>query len=337
MRVYAWYGDDFFFAMKYYLDEDSYVNISIEKDSTDADRYIIKHFGDILSLFGNRSFDLSATFNHETGKLEIPPQPLLPVTDQLHPACDLVNVNDHSAPITLFVQQDGNVGIDDWAALYADGEYYYKGTNSVLKRPNAVMEWIHNIDQEHSKQMREYVRVEQDSNSSELRIANFCNRGKRIDVILVNNSDFNIPKQLVSHFEDWVYFDDYWDQAPAFDHYGYLCSLTDDEQSIPITGKWTPTTMITSLSWKYGYGSYSSSEEPFTLTMLSDNIVSPFITIAPGDVNSDGKINVSDVTALINMIMGITSMDEACGDVNGDGKVNVSDVSALINIILGIK
>ena len=58
---------------------------------------------------------------------------------------------------------------------------------------------------------------------------------------------------------------------------------------------------------------------------------------AAGDVNGDGKINVSDVTALINMIMGITTMDETVADVNGDGKVNVSDVSALINIILGIQ
>ena len=55
-----------------------------------------------------------------------------------------------------------------------------------------------------------------------------------------------------------------------------------------------------------------------------------------GDVNGDGKVNVSDVTALINMIMGITTMDATVADVNGDGKVNVSDVSALINIILGI-
>ena len=56
----------------------------------------------------------------------------------------------------------------------------------------------------------------------------------------------------------------------------------------------------------------------------------------PGDVNGDGKVNVSDVSALINMILGVTPMDLAAGDVNGDGRVNVSDVSALINIILGV-
>ena len=55
-----------------------------------------------------------------------------------------------------------------------------------------------------------------------------------------------------------------------------------------------------------------------------------------GDVNGDGKVNVSDVSALINMIMSITPMNQTLADVNGDGKVNVSDVSALINIILGV-
>ena len=57
----------------------------------------------------------------------------------------------------------------------------------------------------------------------------------------------------------------------------------------------------------------------------------------PGDVNGDGKVNVSDVTALINMILGVTPMDQTAADVNGDGRVNVSDVTALINIILGIQ
>ena len=55
-----------------------------------------------------------------------------------------------------------------------------------------------------------------------------------------------------------------------------------------------------------------------------------------GDVNGDGRVNVSDVSALINMILGLEPMVEARADVNGDGRVNVSDVSALINIILGI-
>ena len=55
-----------------------------------------------------------------------------------------------------------------------------------------------------------------------------------------------------------------------------------------------------------------------------------------GDVNGDGKVNVSDVTALINMILGVIPKDMERADVNGDGKINVSDVTALVNIILGV-
>ena len=57
----------------------------------------------------------------------------------------------------------------------------------------------------------------------------------------------------------------------------------------------------------------------------------------PGDLNGDGRVNVSDISSLINMILGTTEMNEIDADLNGDGRVNVSDVSALINIILGIQ
>ena len=56
----------------------------------------------------------------------------------------------------------------------------------------------------------------------------------------------------------------------------------------------------------------------------------------PGDVNGDERVNVSDLTTLVNMILGITEMNQLYADVNDDGRVNVSDLTALINIILGI-
>ena len=54
----------------------------------------------------------------------------------------------------------------------------------------------------------------------------------------------------------------------------------------------------------------------------------------PGDVNGDGIVNVSDVTALINRILGDSSFSDEVCDINADGEVNVSDVTALINSIL---
>ena len=55
---------------------------------------------------------------------------------------------------------------------------------------------------------------------------------------------------------------------------------------------------------------------------------------ATGDINGDGEVNVSDVTALINKILGSSTYSDAVCDINGDGEINVSDVTALINLIL---
>ena len=51
-----------------------------------------------------------------------------------------------------------------------------------------------------------------------------------------------------------------------------------------------------------------------------------------GDVNGDGEVNISDVNAVIDMIL--SDDTDSAGDVNSDGEVNISDVNALIDIIL---
>ena len=51
-----------------------------------------------------------------------------------------------------------------------------------------------------------------------------------------------------------------------------------------------------------------------------------------GDVNGDGAINISDVNALIDLIL--RSAYSSAGDVNGDGSVNITDINVLINMII---
>ena len=55
-----------------------------------------------------------------------------------------------------------------------------------------------------------------------------------------------------------------------------------------------------------------------------------------GDVNGDGNVNISDVTALINYLLSGNAAGVNLGgaDVNRDGNVNISDVTALINYLL---
>lgn len=51
------------------------------------------------------------------------------------------------------------------------------------------------------------------------------------------------------------------------------------------------------------------------------------------DVNNDHEVNVTDVTKLVNIILGTESSTR--GDVNGDEAVNVNDVTTLVDFILG--
>lgn len=53
-----------------------------------------------------------------------------------------------------------------------------------------------------------------------------------------------------------------------------------------------------------------------------------------GDVNADGRTDVSDVTALVSHILGTANYDTARCDVNADGTITVSDVTSLVGIIL---
>lgn len=55
-----------------------------------------------------------------------------------------------------------------------------------------------------------------------------------------------------------------------------------------------------------------------------------------GDVNGDGYVNGTDVTALYNVVLEINMTHYPRADVNGDGSVNGADITALYNILLGI-
>ena len=73
-----------------------------------------------------------------------------------------------------------------------------------------------------------------------------------------------------------------------------------------------------------------SSSQAGSVTNIKIDIFSQIT----GDINGDGEVNVSDVTALINKILGSSTYSDAVCDINGDGEINVSDVTALINMIL---
>lgn len=84
---------------------------------------------------------------------------------------------------------------------------------------------------------------------------------------------------------------------------------------------------ITNLT-KDTYFEISSTTNKYTVTDITSQYSSVF-----GDVNGDGKVDVSDVTTLINAILSTSTYDEKMCDLNGDGNVDASDVTILITLI----
>ena len=57
-----------------------------------------------------------------------------------------------------------------------------------------------------------------------------------------------------------------------------------------------------------------------------------------GDVNGDGNVDITDVVAIANFVMGSESDNfvEANADMNGDNSIDVTDVVALANHVMGL-
>ena len=55
-----------------------------------------------------------------------------------------------------------------------------------------------------------------------------------------------------------------------------------------------------------------------------------------GDVNKDGEVTISDVTALIDYLLGgdESTINVLASNVNGDDEVTIADVTALIDLLL---
>ncbi len=55
-------------------------------------------------------------------------------------------------------------------------------------------------------------------------------------------------------------------------------------------------------------------------------------TVLNGDVNNSGDVDVADVNAVVDVILGVDDNPKA--DVNGDHEINIADINAIIDIIL---
>lgn len=78
-----------------------------------------------------------------------------------------------------------------------------------------------------------------------------------------------------------------------------------------------------------------SISSPWNFDCLRVDCYEPQEQRITGDVNGDGVVDIADVNAAIDMILGLQD-NKAAADVNGDGIVDVADMNGIINIILGL-
>ena len=67
------------------------------------------------------------------------------------------------------------------------------------------------------------------------------------------------------------------------------------------------------------------------MVYLDENVFSIY---PKGDVNGDKEVNIADINALIDIILGGNDNSQGRSDVNSDNEVNISDINAVIDIIL---
>ena len=98
-------------------------------------------------------------------------------------------------------------------------------------------------------------------------------------------------------------------------------------------GKWTE--FVVTITGNGPVSVTFTPEERFFL----DEVMAASESMA-GDVKRDGRVDISDVTALIDIVLGKDSTqpyhyNHDAADVNDDDNIDISDVTALIDIILG--
>ena len=82
----------------------------------------------------------------------------------------------------------------------------------------------------------------------------------------------------------------------------------------------------------YEWNWFLNEPMPFT---VGDWVTPPDPQFIPGDVNNDKVMNIADVTALIDYLLGNnTGINLDAADVNTDAAINIADVTALIDLLL---
>ena len=148
---------------------------------------------------------------------------------------------------------------------------------------------------------------------------------------LIENFEMGWSVQIVRSYDDEVMYgdiDDWLGEGDDLSEY-YIMSNDADFPSA-----------FNTHTIELGYGLKTAIDEGLVgfdlLTFYAGiDIIPATIEFGLGDVNADSTINILDIVALVNFILGQGSLDSPeSGDVNQDGMVNILDIIFILNQIL---
>ena len=88
-------------------------------------------------------------------------------------------------------------------------------------------------------------------------------------------------------------------------------------------------------AYKTPAGDYKLTVDLAKMTLIIEKVTQDH-DFDLGDVNHDHAVNIADVTALIDYLLGSGEVCEICADVNPDENINIADVTALIDLLLTV-
>ncbi|MBO4871087.1 MAG: glycosyl hydrolase 53 family protein [Muribaculaceae bacterium] len=186
---------------------------------------------------------------------------------------------------------------------------------------------------------------------------------KQLDTALLQ-IETNFPSKEVmivetGFYNNWQPSNINYDYSTTADSYGNTYAITPEGQrafTAALVAKLLEHPVVTGLFWwwpeanEYGVDWHNpvTSSGWYNAGLWNNNngrVFPAFYELAAfapaeepveGDVDGDGKVDVSDVNAAINIILELKVAADYPGDADlvSDGKVDISDVNAIINIIL---